>query len=134
MRHAWRWLAVVWLLLASLMVAAGAAQAAPPLGRWSELAPLPTGRYSLAAATGADGRIYALGGFNGRYGSGYLTTAEVYTPAINTWAAAAPMPTPREFFAAVGAPDGRIFALGGVNNGGPSASWQVLSTVDVYDP
>ena len=41
------------------------------------LAPLPTARYSLAAVTGPDGRIYAISGHNGNY----LTTVEAYTPA-----------------------------------------------------
>ena len=35
-----------------------------------------TARFALAAATGADGRIYAFGGYN----SGDLATAEAYTP------------------------------------------------------
>jgi Kelch motif len=38
---------------------------------------MPTARYLLAAATGGDGRIYAIGGFNG---SGILNTVEAYRP------------------------------------------------------
>lgn len=120
------------LLLTSQRPAVAAADAGP--GRWAILAPMPTGRYSLAATTEADGRIYALGGFNGRYGNGFLTTVEVYSPANNSWSAGAPMPAPREFFAAVTAPDGRIYALGGNNTANPLAAWTVLNSMDVFDP
>ena len=36
----------------------------PQGNRWTTVAPLPEPRYRLAAATGADGRIYAIGGDN----------------------------------------------------------------------
>jgi hypothetical protein len=46
---------------------------------------MPTGRNDLAAATGSDGRIYAIGGGkNGETGGITLATVEAYTPRTNT--------------------------------------------------
>ena len=40
---------------------------------WTTVAPMPTPRYGLAAVSGPDGRIYAIGGDDG---SSYLNTVE----------------------------------------------------------
>jgi hypothetical protein len=51
---------------------------------WETVANMPTARDSLAAAAGADGRIYAIGG-EGL--GGFFDTVEVYTPgAPGSWA------------------------------------------------
>jgi streptogramin lyase/N-acetylneuraminic acid mutarotase len=98
-------------------------------GLWSFAAAMPTARNALAAVTGADGSIYALGGFDALSGDlAAFDTAEVYDPATDSWFTAAPMPTPREWLAAVAGPDGRIYAIGGYNRNG------YLGTVEVYDP
>lgn len=90
---------------------------------WTTVAPMPTARASLAAATGADGRIYAIGGSNGTH----LTTVEAYTTATDTWTSAASMPTGRNSLAVATATDGRVVAIGGWNGG-------VLNTVELYTP
>jgi N-acetylneuraminic acid mutarotase len=90
------------------------------------LAPLPTPRQRLAAALGADGRLYVLGGYNPS--GGYLATVEAYAPATNTWSTLASLPTPRGFLAAARGGDGRLYAIGGYNGR------QALSTVEAYDP
>jgi PKD repeat protein len=92
---------------------------------WATAAGMPTAREGLAAVTGPDGRIYALGGYNGAP----LNTVEAYDPATNTWAAVAPMLNARYGLAAVAGPDGRIYALGGYNNNAG-----VLNTVEAYNP
>jgi streptogramin lyase/N-acetylneuraminic acid mutarotase len=96
----------------------------PATNRWSTAAHMPTARYGLAAVTGQDGRIYAIGGFNS---SGYLGTVEVYDTVTDSWSTAAPMPSLRGSLAAVLGPDGRIYAIGGYNQG-------ALTTVEAYDP
>jgi kelch-like protein 17 (actinfilin)/kelch-like protein 20 len=61
-----------------------------------------------------------------------LDTVEVYDPATDTWNTAAPMPTARCCLAAVPAPDGRIYAVGGAmmhNN-----VFRPLDTVEAYNP
>jgi N-acetylneuraminic acid mutarotase len=103
--------------------------ATPPLPSypWSTVAPMPTARIALAAATGPDGRIYAIGGFNGVA----LNTVEAYRPRTNTWSTVASMPTARIALAAATGPDGRIYAIGGWNQPGADNS---LSTVEAYTP
>jgi len=85
------------------------------------LSPMPTARTGLAAAV-VDGKLYAIGGFNGSN----LATVEVFDPATGSWETRAPMPTPRTLLEAVTV-DGLIYAVGGYNNG-------VLGTVEAYNP
>ncbi len=102
----------------------------PSLDKWCACASMPTGRRGLAAATGPDGRIYAIGGNS----SVVFDTVEALTPLPgNTWTPVAAMLTPRSELAAVTAtgPDGRsrIYAIGGRN-----ADHIPLDTVEAYDP
>ncbi len=85
----------------------------PPIAHWQSLASMPTARTDLAAVFGADGRLYAIGG----YGEGGITGAvEAYTPATNSWTTVAPLPTPREGLMAVLGHDGLIYAIGDYND------------------
>src|SRR5437899_12959302 len=80
-----------------------------------------------AATTGREGRIYVIGGFAN--GNEQLSNAEAYDPETDTWSSLAPLPAPRAGkLAAVTAPDGRIYAIGGITGVTTGA------TVDVYDP
>ncbi len=93
---------------AGIALAAITVQAASP---WSTLGSLPNGLEGLAAATGQDGRIYAIGGLdNDLKQPGSLFA---YTPDTDTWAQLANMPGPLAFLAAATGPDGRIYAIGG---------------------
>src|SRR5260370_394304 len=58
------------------------------LSSWSTVAPMPTARQFLAAAAGADGRVYAIGGL--QFGGGPLNTVEAYDPFTNIWSTVAP--------------------------------------------
>lgn len=80
----------------------------PADNRWVERRPMPTARGALAAAV-LDGKIYALGGYDGQRS---LPVVEVYDPATDTWQATASLSTPRDHLAAV-AVDGRVYAIGG---------------------
>jgi hypothetical protein len=82
-------------------------------------------RYQCSAVTGADDKIYVIGGTDG---TKELDRVDIYNPQTNTWQSAAPMPTARRCLAAALAPDGRIYAIGGLSG---VAS---LATVEVYDP
>jgi kelch-like protein 18 len=86
---------------------------------------MPTPRAVLAAATGADGRIYAMGGWSA---GGPLNTVEAYSPSTNSWTSVASMPTGRQSLAAAAGTDGRIYAMGGYGPGG------YLNTVEAYTP
>jgi len=72
-------------------------------------------RTGAALATGADGRIYAFGGF-GAIGPAqpcgcleWLSATEAYSPAANTWTVVAPMPIGTVDSAAATGKDGRIY-------------------------
>jgi len=94
-------------------------------GGWVGIASMPTARYGLAAAPGADGRIYAIGG---RHDSdNKLATVEAYTPTTNSWVAVAPMSTARSWPAAAAGADGRIYVFGGWNQ-------VALASAEVYTP
>ncbi|XP_010913637.1 F-box protein AFR-like [Elaeis guineensis] len=105
----------------------------PRTRRWFVLPPMP-----LPAGGGAPlcppafactalphrGEIYVLGGMRSDTETP-LRTLVAYRAATNSWSTAAPMTTPRSFFAA-GAIGGRIFAAGGGDGG--------ISAVECYDP
>ena len=102
----------------------------PATGAWSTGTPLETARSGLAAVTGPDGLIYAIGGVADAGGNpAYLGTVEVYDPATGTagaWAPGPAMPTARENLSAC-VLGGLIYAIGGDAPGG-------LGTVEVLDP
>jgi hypothetical protein len=105
----------------------------PATAQWLPPAPsMPTPRELLAAATGTDGLIYAIGGlnFDASGQAQYLRTVEAYDPATGAWVSPAPMPmlTPRAGLGVVTGLDGMIYAIGGQNSEGE------LSTVEAYDP
>jgi N-acetylneuraminic acid mutarotase len=93
---------------------------------WTTVAALPGGaRDSLAAATGPDGRIYAIGGYDGSH---HLNRVEAYDVASNTWSTEASLPgVGRGNLPAATGPDGRIYAIGGLTDTGAT------SEVDAYD-
>jgi N-acetylneuraminic acid mutarotase len=82
-----------------------------------------TPRDGLAAATGPDGRIYAIGGFD----TDYLSSVEAYDVATNSWTHVASMVHPRYTFAAVTGPDKQIYAIGG------EFRFASINTVEVYN-
>jgi N-acetylneuraminic acid mutarotase len=96
---------------------------------------MPIGGYGLGAATGLDGKIYALGGYRQNYGDpalhigGTLPYVQIYDPATGTWTAQKTMPTPRMYLGVVREKDGRIVAVGGTH---PFAG--ALDVVEAYDP
>jgi N-acetylneuraminic acid mutarotase len=100
----------------------------PPGGSWSMNAMLLTARAAHGVVAGSDGRIYALGGLDISPPGLYLDAVEAYTPANDSWATVAPMPTARGTLAAAVDGAGRIYALGGYD------ATSVLSTLEVYTP
>src|SRR5262245_12885150 len=54
---------------------------------WVPVASLPMPRFGLAATTGSDGLIYALGGTDG--GGNALATVAAYRTSNNTWSSLA---------------------------------------------
>jgi N-acetylneuraminic acid mutarotase len=95
-------------------------------GVWSRKADMPTGRL-MPSTSVVDGKIYAIGGGRGISGP-YLSTVEVYDPAMDTWTRKADIPTRRNGHAAA-VVNGKIYVIGGEPS--PQAS---LATVEEYDP
>ncbi|MBM3242795.1 T9SS type A sorting domain-containing protein [Candidatus Poribacteria bacterium] len=97
-------------------------------GTWRTVAPLPTKRDELAAAS-VNRELYAVGGL----GEGFilLNRVDKYNPATNTWSPVAPMSTAREQLAAAEV-NGYIYAVGGW--GPPYPPTNVLNTVEKYNP
>ena len=106
----------------------------PVSDTWSTAASMPTARCRLAAVAGPDGKIYAIGGSTTSTldMTGYTSVVEVYNPATNTWATAAPMNTPRVGLAAA-VSGGKIYVFGGYGKP-PGYTARYLLTVEVYDP
>lgn len=95
---------------------------------WTILEPMPTARSGLGVAV-VDGKIYAIGGWNG----GFLSTNEMYDPETDTWTTKQPMPTARCYFA-LAVYMNKIYVIGGafgekdiVYVGSPGVN-------EVYDP
>ncbi len=59
-------------------------------GTWATIAPLPTARVYLGAATGSNGTIYAVGGLE--YGDIHTNEVDAYSPVTKTWTQVAPLP------------------------------------------
>jgi hypothetical protein len=88
-----------------------------------------TPRQGLAAVSGPDGRIYAIGGSNAS--STQLASAEVYVPRTDTWAPVASLPQGvRDLAAAPAIVRGisHVVAIGGHGIQLP------FTSVEVYSP
>jgi len=94
------------------------------VGRWAELAQMPTGRHRFAAAV-VGSLIVAAGGDTA---AGITGSVEVYDAATNTWRLGADKPTPVSNVAAV-AVGGRVYVPGGLQPDGTATS-----VLEVYDP
>src|SRR5215813_200255 len=114
---------VVALLMTTVLGAIGQAAA----GTWSLAASMSTPRaqYNWAPLL-PDGRVLVTGGV-GSAGT-VLASVEVYSPATNTWAPAAPMRTARCEQTVTLLQDGRVLVVAGVDNLG------VIASAELYDP
>ncbi len=99
---------------------------------WQELAKL-TPRRALAGATGADGLVYAIGGSDG---TRELDLVQAYDPTSGQWKDSTALPEATASLAAIGAPDGRVYAIGGRRAGAavagvvaftPGARWSGIA-------
>jgi hypothetical protein len=73
-----------------------------------------------------NGKIYAIGGLD--TSNVLSSTVEVYDPATDTWATAAPMLTARQYLG-VADVNGLIYAVGGRSPLGP-----LLNALEQYSP
>jgi N-acetylneuraminic acid mutarotase len=92
---------------------------------WTELPPMPTARYGVAAAAIGD-ILYVVGG----YSNNYLTTLEAYNTVTHEWSTKAPMSTARLGPGLV-AVNGILYAFGGYS---PNGNGGAVATIEAYDP
>jgi hypothetical protein len=92
----------------------------PATDSWSNVPDLPAARTYLAATTGPDGTIYAIGGGD---------TAFAYTPGAASWTQLPNLPGSRLGPGAAASADGTVYVIGGQGDGGAEAS-----TLAYYPP
>src|SRR5262249_28734979 len=95
----------------------------PASNTWSPIAAMQSVRYGLAAATGPDGRIYAIGGYDG---FGNIATVEAYDLQADPWTFVAAMNYAHAIRATATAADGRIYVFGG------EVAYPPLGVVETY--
>ncbi len=93
---------------------------------FADAAPLGTARYLHTATLLSSGRVLVTGGTSD--GTTFLSSAEVYDPASNTWSAAGTLSAARGYHTATLLPNGKVLITGGYDNIAD------LSNVDIYDP
>jgi N-acetylneuraminic acid mutarotase len=90
---------------------------------WQTAPSLPAARWDLAATTGTDGTLYAIGGMDNSYTP--QSTVYSFKPGTDTsWHTAPSLPTARFSLAATTASDGTLYAIGGnvVTNTNPQST------------
>jgi len=99
--------------------------------RWSRAASLSTPRIAHVGVTLRGGRVLVAGGggFSATSRPTYLSSAEIYNPATNSWASAGKMLIERANAAATLLADGRVLVVGGLNSFGPG-----LASAEIYNP
>ena len=100
----------------------------PAVGSWSFAGAMSVGRYYHTATLLADGRVLVAGAYDQDYWGQTTTAAEIYDPALGTWALAGDMRTIRYGNTATLLANGRVLVTGGAAGGIP------LASTELYDP
>jgi N-acetylneuraminic acid mutarotase len=128
-------LLLILVVVAALLLPARLVQAEPT---WHTAPSLPAGRFELAATTGTDGTLYAIGGDDGFPQSAVYS----YKPGTDTsWQTAPSLPQPLHAPGATTGTDGTLYVIGGNHNGpqstvysfkpGTDTSWQAAPSLPV---
>ena len=116
-------------------VATGLVEVYDPLtNRWEKGADMPTER-GWTDAVVVDGKIYALGGYNWRWGllgDQFVKSIEEYNPKTDQWRELPDMPMFKFGFSTV-VVDNEIYTIGGSNPRGGNKTTRI-DDVDVYNP
>lgn len=107
---------------------------APGAMSWTTMAAMPFSAADVAVTAGANRLIYVAGGFAaycpGACGS--LANFAAYDTATNQWVSLPNLPTSVEGAAAVTAPNGKIYVVGGFTGGSQVGNF--VSGIQVFDP
>ena len=104
---------------------------------WKTKADMPTRRFWPATAV-VDGKIYVIGDMDipddwaGKNPD--FSTVEVYDPRTDTWERRTDMPTPRSLANNAPVDNGKIYVIGGWQQGVRTFEESGVAIVDVYDP
>lgn len=128
------------LLVAALSVAA--CTVSPRVGSadtWFPAAPMSEPRAAQTATLLPGGDVLVAGGYNGfieNVGGEHtnLDLAEVFQPATDTWAKAAPMLVARSFQSATSLQDGRVLVIGGWETPEAPCTSGSERTAEIYNP
>jgi len=91
---------------------------------WSLGPSLGLARRNCAGASTADGRVFAIGGFDGM---NIISSVEALDPRMKNWVTIPPLSVPRSSAVAAATQDGRIVVAGGT-------SGSRLKTVEIWEP
>lgn len=108
------------------LFAIGAALYVHAQGNTWATASMTTPRNSHIVTALPDGRLLAVGGWDG---TDALAGAELYDPGAQAWTPTAPLSVARSYHSAVLLPDGRVLVAGGWDRGG-----RALASAELYDP
>ena len=100
-----------------------------PATGFTPVAPMAIRRDAPAAAPLPDGRVLIAGGFNGSGGGTFLSSAEVYDPATNSFSPTGSMGTARIGASAAALPDGRVLVVGGSPD-----DLSAFASAEIFDP
>ncbi|MBX0328214.1 hypothetical protein K2Z83_11055 [Oscillochloris sp. ZM17-4] len=109
----------------------------PQTNAWAATGPMVTPRLNSAIARLPDGRALVVGGMDlpGASAHKVFASAELYDPATDTWAAAAPLAQPRYQFVLAQLPNGQTLAVGGAREDLPQWTWDSFAgEIEQYDP
>jgi N-acetylneuraminic acid mutarotase len=100
----------------------------PATNSWSPAGSMWEARRDAVAVTLPDGRVLVVGGYDGKTSfGGYLTTAELYDPASNSWYWGASTLEAHYKPTMTLLADGRVLIVGGFDN-----SYAPLATAEIY--
>jgi hypothetical protein len=100
----------------------------PTMGSWSSGPHMHLARAAFGAALGSDSSIHVFGGFGPDADTGTSVEALPFSQGPLSWVTETNMPTSRAFLGAANGPDGRMYAIGGMNG------TQALNTVEAFLP
>jgi len=108
----------------------------PATNKFTMTGALATGRYLHAATLLGDGTVLVVGGFGDYSLSNFVSTAEVYDPALGTFGPAPSNPiVARAGPTATALPSGKVFVAGGfIGSGATIYGLAGTNSTELYDP
>lgn len=106
----------------------------PAISTWSTIAPMNKARYDHTATLLPNGKVLVAGGIIlliGTITNDYLSDAELYDPATDTWSPTASLGVARDDHTATLLPNGKVLVAGGSS---PTSSNRGETKTELYDP